>query len=334
MNENTPAHNGTGVQVWRRSDVRAFLTWPKLLEVAEEALVAVSSPSALPAVSTQLLVPGASLHLKAGALLEPPVISVKANLRPDSGSASGAVLVFDYEGQQLRAIVASGDLTAMRTAAIAAVATRTLVAKKAPVVAILGAGPVARYTDEALAYLGIPGEVRIWSRSPERAADLVASAAGAGGVASAVGVSRTVGLRAYATVAEAVAGADVVVTCTPSRTPIVQLAELDPYAVVIAMGADGAGKRELGAGILDAATLFVDVARDALRVGECEFLSEDQAGRVTELGTVLAGGSAPARADGLVVFDSVGSSAVDAAVVGLLVGQPNDDRGGLLYLND
>lgn len=333
MNEKTPAHNGTGVQVWRRSDVRAFLTWPKLLEVAEEALVAVSSPSALPAVSTQLLVPGASLHLKAGALLEPPVISVKANLRPDSGSASGAVLVFDYEGQQLRAIVASGDLTAMRTAAIAAVATRTLVAKKAPVVAILGAGPVARYTDEALAYLGIPGEVRIWSRSPERAADLVASTTGVI-EPGADGVSRIVGHRAYATVAEAVAGADVVVTCTPSRTPIVQLAELDPHAVVIAMGADGAGKRELGEGILDAATLFVDVARDALRVGECEFLSEDQAGRVTELGTVLAGGSAPARADGLVVFDSVGSSAVDAAVVGLLVGQPSDEQGGLLYLND
>jgi ornithine cyclodeaminase/alanine dehydrogenase-like protein (mu-crystallin family) len=329
MNENTSAHNGTGVQVWRRSDVRAALQWPQLLQVAEEALVAVSSPSALPAVSTQLLVPGASLHLKAGALLDPPVISVKANLRPDSGSASGAVLVFDYEGQRLRAIVASGDLTAMRTAAIAAIATRTLVTKAAPVVAILGAGPVARYTDEALAHLGIPGEVRIWSRSPERAAELVASASGAAG---ADGVSVTVVHRACATVAEAVVGADVVVTCTPSRTPILQLDELDPHAVVIAMGADGAGKRELGPGILEAATLYVDVARDALRVGECEFLSDDQAGRVTELGTVFAGGAA--HADGLVVFDSVGSSAVDAAVVGLLVGRPDDDQGGLLYLND
>jgi ornithine cyclodeaminase/alanine dehydrogenase-like protein (mu-crystallin family) len=329
MNENTSAHNGTGVQVWRRSDVRAALQWPQLLQVAEEALVAVSSPSALPAVSTQLLVPGASLHLKAGALLDPPVISVKANLRPDSGSASGAVLVFDYEGQQLRAIVASGDLTAMRTAAIAAIAARTLVTKTAPVVAILGAGPVARYTDEALAHLGIPGEVRIWSRSPERAAELVASASGAAG---ADGVSVTVVHRACATVAEAVAGADVVVTCTPSRTPILQLDELDPHAVVIAMGADGAGKRELGPGILEAATLYVDVARDALRVGECEFLSDDQAGRVTELGTVFASGAA--HADGLVVFDSVGSSAVDAAVVGLLVGRPDDDQGGLLYLND
>ncbi|HEV7567431.1 MAG TPA: NAD(P)-binding domain-containing protein [Microbacteriaceae bacterium] len=329
MNENTSAHNGIGVQVWRRSDVRAALQWPQLLQVAEEALVAVSSPSALPAVSTQLLVPGASLHLKAGALLDPPVISIKANLRPDSGSASGAVLVFDYEGQQLRAIVASGDLTAMRTAAIAAIATRTLVTKTAPVVAILGAGPVARYTDEALAYLGIPGEVRIWSRSPERAAELVASASGAAG---ADGVPVTVVHRACATVAEAVSGADVVVTCTPSRTPVLQLDELDPHAVVIAMGADGAGKRELGPGILEAAMLYVDVARDALRVGECEFLSDDQAGRVTELGTVFAGGAA--HADGLVVFDSVGSSAVDAAVVGLLVGRPDDDQGGLLYLND
>ncbi|MDX6267998.1 MAG: hypothetical protein QOD70_2738, partial [Frankiales bacterium] len=40
------------------------------------------------------------------------------------------------------------------------------------------------------------------------------------------------------------------------------------------------------------------------------------------------------QVDGLVVFDSVGSSAVDAAVVGLLVGQPDSDRGELLYLND
>jgi ornithine cyclodeaminase/alanine dehydrogenase-like protein (mu-crystallin family) len=81
------------------------------------------------------------------------------------------------------------------------------------------------------------------------------------------------------------------------------------------------GKRELAPGVLDSAEIYADVRQDALRVGECAYLDEEAAGRVSSIGTVLSAGIG-SRTDGRrIVFDSVGSSAVDAAVVGLVVAQ-------------
>lgn len=307
------------VQVVGRSDVRRLLDWPSLLVATRDALVQLSSGTPLPGISNQLVVRASALHLKAGALNSPPIMTVKANLRPDQGSASGAILVFDYEQQCLRAIVSSTDLTAMRTAAIAAVAATTLLTDPTPVVAILGAGSVARFTDEVLAHLGMPKEVRIWSRSRDRAYDLIEAA------------PTTVFRKVFGTVAEAVAGADLVISCTPARQPIVEKNELKDAAVVLAMGADSKGKRELGDAILTDADLYADVLDDARRVGEIAYLPSDHSERVIELGVVIREGLRPNQeASGrLVVFDSVGSSAVDAAATALLLDRTRGDREGI-----
>jgi ornithine cyclodeaminase/alanine dehydrogenase-like protein (mu-crystallin family) len=292
-----------------REEVRSLLTWPELIDATQRALIDLAEGDALPSISSQLVVPGASLHLKAGALAAPPVISVKANLRPDAGSTSGAILVFDYERQRLHAIMSSGDLTAMRTAAIAAVAARALVGNGPVVVALLGAGPVAQRVDEALEHLGIAAEVRIWSRTRERAIGLATAYNG------------QIEHRVCDTIADAVRGADLVISCTPSRSPLVSADDLLPDAVLLAMGADSVGKRELAPGVLDTAEIYADVRQDALRVGECAYLDEEAAGRVSSIGAVLSAGIGSRPAGRRIVFDSVGSSAVDAAVVGLVVAQ-------------
>jgi hypothetical protein len=54
----------------------------------------------------------------------PPVLSVKANLRPEAGGAAGLVVAFDPVRYTVRAVLDSADITAMRTGAIAAVAAR------------------------------------------------------------------------------------------------------------------------------------------------------------------------------------------------------------------
>jgi ornithine cyclodeaminase/alanine dehydrogenase-like protein (mu-crystallin family) len=292
-----------------RAEVRDLLTWPELIDATHQALIGVAEADALPSVSNQLVVPGAALHLKAGALAVPPVISVKANLRPDAGSTSGAILVFDHEKQRLHAVMSSGDLTAMRTAAIAAVAVRALVGKAQVRVALLGAGPVAQRVDEALEYLAIAAEVRIWSRTRERAIGLATASSG------------RVKHRVCDGIADALRNADLVISCTPSRSPLIHREDLLPESVILAMGADSVGKRELASGVLDSAEVYADVRQDALTVGECAYLDEDDARRVTNIGSILSTGIRPQPNGRRVVFDSVGSAAVDAAAVGLVVAQ-------------
>ena len=124
------------VRLLTRSEVRQLLGWPELIEAAERALVALATSDSVAAASGQLRVPGASLHLKSGAL--DTVLSVKANLRPDAGSSAGVVLAFDPVRFTLRAILDSADITAMRTAAMAAVAARRLARAGDHSVAVIG----------------------------------------------------------------------------------------------------------------------------------------------------------------------------------------------------
>jgi ornithine cyclodeaminase/alanine dehydrogenase-like protein (mu-crystallin family) len=237
-------------------------------------------------------------------------MSVKANLRPNAGRASGAILAFDLEQMKLHAILASADLTAMRTAAIAAVAAEVLLRQRPVRLALLGAGPVAQRVLEVLTFLEIPSDVVVWSRDVTRAQAVVDAAPDA--------------QRARATqdVQDALKGAELVVTCTPSRAPLFEAEHLHPHAVVLAMGADTAGKQELPLSVLEAAVVYTDVREDALRVGESSHLSEEAATRVRDLGSVLSDSdSAPTSYARWTVFDSVGSSAVDVVAVSLVVEQ-------------
>ncbi len=305
-----------------RSDVRRLLSWQELIDATRSALIAVSVGDPVTTVASQLVVPGASLHLKAGALEQPALMSVKANLRPDTGTISGAILAFDLVRQRLHAVMASGDLTAMRTAAIAAVAAQTLHGPAPATVALLGAGPVAQRVDEALTHLGLAGEVRVWSRHLARAAELARA-------------HPDVDHRAHTHVNDALEGADLVVTCTPSRTPLFEADRLHPRAVVLGMGADSPGKRELPSALLGSAVIYADVLADALRVGDSAYLDESAAAKVVELGTLLRRNErASATAGQHLVFDSVGSSAVDAAVVALVAARATEQGLGQAFSLD
>lgn len=298
------------VLLLNRSDVRRLLTWPELLDATRHALVTTATGgAALATTASQLIVADASLHLKAGAMVDPPTMSVKANLRPNAGHASGAILAFDLERMRLHAILASADLTAMRTAAIAAVAAQALVPGPPVRMALLGAGPVAHRVHEVLHHLGLVSEAIVWSRDLHRAQALVDSG------------PRNAWAHGTDEVARALDGAKLVVTCTPSREPLFAPDQLDPQAVVLAMGADTAGKRELPEAVMEQAVVYTDIRDDALRVGESSYLSTQAASRVTDLGNVL-GWTTPAEPrTGWTVFDSVGSSAADVVAVALVVEQ-------------
>jgi ornithine cyclodeaminase/alanine dehydrogenase-like protein (mu-crystallin family) len=308
------ASNPPLVRLLTRSQVRSLLRWPELIEAAARALVDASSGESAAAAS-QLHVPNAALHLKSGALTQPPTLTVKANLRPEAGGSAGLIVAFDPVSCTVRAVLDSADITAARTGAIAAVAARQLARPGPHTLAVLGAGPVARQALAAISQVAELAEVRIWSRDAARSAQAAAMVPGA----SLAGSPR-----------DAVAGAGIVLTATPAQEPLLTGADLADQVLVLAMGADTRGKRELGDGVLEGADLVADVPANAAEVGELAYLPGGPgAARCVALGDLLAGRRRLAGGK-RVVFDSVGTAAADAAAVALILATAEAEQVGTL----
>jgi ornithine cyclodeaminase/alanine dehydrogenase-like protein (mu-crystallin family) len=131
-----------------------------------------------------------------------------------------------------------------------AAAARELAGPGPQRLALLGAGPVARQSLAALSQAVELQQVRVWSRDQGRSEEF----------------SNETTATAVGSVKQAVAGADIILTATPAREPLVTGADLADHALVLAMGADTRGKRELGDGVLDGAELVADVPADAAAV--------------------------------------------------------------------
>ena len=219
----------------------------------------------------------------------------------------GGVLLFDGETGALRALVDASAVTAIRTAAVSAVATRALAREDARELAILGAGVQARSHLEAMAAVRPFKRARVWSRTAERAA------------AFAVEAQTPFPVEAVASAEEAVRGADVVVTATSSVKPIVRRDWLAPGAHVNAVGSSIPTARELDAATIAAAALFADARESMLNEGGDYLFAVREAGIGpdhirAELGEVLIGSGEGRRIDDeLTVFKSLGLAAEDLA---------------------
>ena len=122
---------------------------------------------------------------------------------------------------------------------------------------------------------------------------------------------------------DAVRAADIVVTTTPSREPIVQAEWVSPGTHVTAMGSDGADKRELESAVLARADgVWADHLRQCLELGEIHHAvaegAIDAADIVGELGQVIVG-EVPGRVDDaqVTVADLTGVGVQDAAIAAL-----------------
>ncbi len=213
----------------------------------------------------------------------------------------GGVLLCDGETGQLRALLDASAVTAVRTAAVSAVATRALAREDARELAILGAGVQARSHLEALPHVRSFEKVRIWSRTPEHARAV------AGETELAVEVAESA--------EAAVAGADVVVTATSSREPVLERSWLAPGVHVNAVGSSIPTARELDDETMAEAALFCD-ARESLvnEAGDYLLAGLGPDSIRAELGEVLIG-SAEGRRDTeeLTVFKSLGLGVEDLA---------------------
>lgn len=221
----------------------------------------------------------------------------------------GGVLLHDGTTGELVALLNASPITAIRTAAVSAVATRALARADAKRVAIIGAGVQARsHVDAMRAALDDP-EIRIYARRSDAAEAL----------------GSEVGALASPSPDAALFGAEVVCTATSSREPVLEHRWLAPGAHVNAVGSSIPTSRELDTETMSKASLFVDRRESTLNEAGDYLIpaSEGVFGPEhikAELGEVLAG-LAPGRTDEeeLTVFKSLGIAVEDLAAADLVV---------------
>ena len=191
-------------------------------------------------------------------------------------------------------------LTALRTGAAAAVASKFLAGKKPTTIGFVGAGVQSRTLHGAHQVVYDSFEPLVHDRNDEAAEKLVSEIGG-----------RSVSL-------EEALGADIVCTATPSRTPFARPEWIRSGAHINAMGADAEGKQELGESILNAAAVYVDELEQATHSGEInaplshgDFKAEDIAGTLSE---VVIGDLPKPSPETITVFDSTGLAIQDVAL--------------------
>jgi ornithine cyclodeaminase len=209
------------------------------------------------------------------------------------GNPSGLVLVMSPDGSPL-GIVDGPTLTAVRTGAVAGLATRLLARADAAVLVVLGAGAMSFDQVEAVKAVRPIKRVLVWSRTFSRAQDL----------------ADRVGGEAVAEADPAVAEADVVSCATPATTPLFQPDSVRPGAHINAVGAFRPGMIEVPTEItVDAYVVVDDVEAAAAEAGDLIAAGRSPDATLTD---VLAGRHAPIEAD-ITLFKSVGVASQDVA---------------------
>ncbi|HEX9348430.1 MAG TPA: NAD(P)-binding domain-containing protein [Gemmatimonadales bacterium] len=284
--------------------VRARLHYQDLIPAIAQALAALASGKVVQPVRTVL--PVAPHHgffavmpayADGGALGAKLVTFYPHNVGIHTHHA--VIVMFKAETGEPLAVMDGRLITEMRTAAASAVATQRLARADASVLAILGSGVQAGSHLAALRHVRSFKEVRVWSPR------------------NAPAFAERHGVKAAATAADAVRGADVVVVAVNATTPVLQGRWLAPGTHVNAIGATRPDWRELDDDLVTTARVFVDSREAALRESGDVIAARSE---VTEIGAVVAGTSPGRRsAEELTLFKSVGVAVEDVVAASLVL---------------
>ncbi len=299
--------------VLSQSDVRELLDLDRLVDALADAHAELSAGAASMPPRIASLVPeqegllGVMPAYLPSAGLACKLVTLFPHNR-DRETHQAAILVFDPANGSPLALMDGTYITATRTAAGSALATRLLAREDAHVLALIGTGVQARTHGRAIPRVRPIDEIRVAGRDPAKAAAL----------AEELGPSA----RAVESFEEAIRGADVVAAATHAVEPVVRREWLDPGTHVNSVGLNPSG-RELDAATVDEATLVVESRDSALApppAGAPELVGVDPADVHADLGELVSG-ARPGRTsrDELTLYKSVGVAVQDAAAAALVL---------------
>lgn len=224
-------------------------------------------------------------------------------------SHQGAVLLHDGGTGQLKAVMNASAITAIRTAAASGVATRLLARQDARELAILGTGVQARSHLSAMAAVRRLTRARVWGPNPDHLDEFVET----------MRPDCAFRLEAAESAEAAVRNAEIIVTATSAKEPVLDRQWLSDGTHINAVGSSIVSTRELDTDTVADSSLFVDRRESTLNESGDFLMAARQADLSAshiraELGEVLVG-SAPGRtSDGeLTVFKSLGLAVEDLA---------------------
>jgi thiomorpholine-carboxylate dehydrogenase len=283
--------------------VREHLRMADLIRAMEKALIDFSSGKVTQPVRSIISVdpPGGFLGLMPA--LTPDGLGLKAvtfyppNAERGIPTHMATIFLVDPGTGTPLAIMDGRLITEMRTAAVSAAATKLLAPRDAKILAILGSGVQARSHVEALRLVRQFEEIRVWSPTRGHAEQF----------ANEVSATTT-------SAEDAVCGADVIVTVTSSKTPVLKGAWLKPGCHVNAIGACRPDWRELDDDAMSN-VVFVDSHEGAMKESGDLILSGAKI--YAELGEALAG-KVPSRTNETTVFKSLGMAVEDIAAAMLV----------------
>jgi thiomorpholine-carboxylate dehydrogenase len=283
--------------------VRQHLRMAELIPAIEKALVEFSAGKVTQPVRSVINVdpPGGFLGLMpahtADGLGLKAVTFYPSNAERGIPTHMATIFLVDPETGTPLAVMDGRLITEMRTAAVSAAATKLLASPDAKILAILGSGVQARSHVEALRCVRQFEEIRVWSPTKEHAEQF----------AKEIGATAT-------SAEQAVRGADVVVTATSSKIPVLKGAWLKPGCHVNGIGACRPDWRELDDEAMNN-VVFVDSREGAMKESGDVVLSNAKI--YAELGEALAG-KVPSSASETTIFKSLGMAVEDIAAAMLV----------------
>ncbi|MFN7971025.1 MAG: ornithine cyclodeaminase family protein [Acidobacteriota bacterium] len=304
--------------VLTQQEVRDLLPMGECIELVARALTALARGQAQNPLRSAMKLPdgGKLLGMMPASLGSPRALGLKivtvfpGNHGTPFDSHQGLVALFDPDDGRPILIADGSEITAIRTAAVSAVATRILAREDAHDLAIIGSGSQARTHLEAMRAVRPIERVRVHSLDRGRCEAFARRAAMATGI----------DVRVTPSAGEAVAGASIVCTVTSSRVPVVRGAWLASGAHVNAVGACIPAARELDADAVGRARVFVD-SRESAKAEAGDILlarSEgaiDDAHVLGEIGELLCGAVEGRRsAMDVTLFKSLGLGVEDVIV--------------------
>lgn len=300
-------------------EVHELLTMRECISVMEEVLANLARGEGHNPLRSIVRAPGASGFLGLmpayGTVGAKPYYSLKeiclfpGNPARGLDTHLGAVLLHSGETGELLAAANASAITAIRTAAVSAVATKLLARENASTLTILGAGVQAKSHLEAIPLVRDIGSIRICSRSRAKAEALAATDSRA---------------RVIDSIEDAVRDAGIVVTATSSKEPVLRREWLSDGVHINAVGSSVASSRELDSATMAAASLFAD-RRESTVNESGDYLMALRDGAIAEghiraeLGDILLGKSEGRTSeDEMTLFKSLGIAVEDLASVAFL----------------
>jgi ornithine cyclodeaminase len=309
-----------------QDDVQALLDTDQLIDALAQAMADLSAGRASmpPRVAAFVqerggFVAAMPAYLPSSEIVESKLVSVfPENAGTDRPTHQAVIVAFDPDDGSPVALIDATHITEARTAAGSALATRLLAREDARVLAILGTGVQAHAHARAVSRVRPFDEIRVAGRDPAKAKRM----------AGELSAELSIPVRAAATMAEAMAGADVVSACTHSPEPVVRRGAVEPGMHVTSIGYNVDGREVDAETVRDA--LVVVESRDAVLLpppsGSNDinwairdgFIGPDHLH--AEVGELVAG-TKPGRTspDQITLYKSMGVGVQDAAAAALIL---------------